>query len=345
MLKEQADHAVADIPDEAGRGADPCQRAGPCQLWAYPQHCQPSSWAMSQSPDLWTACPGTHAPKNVWGLVRKTCSFHFLCACAWFIISRWQKWLFPLVCCIPYLAILVWLLTVRGLILGRVRCFWRPCSWECRARLSLTPSGWHAGKFQKLQLPGPPRSSSSIRNDPRASSFPSNLLDPWLAYAERSSRDVPSPGFGSQLPEDLRPSLWSPTRWRIHKAARAAARSSIRVRSGSDKLYATPSVSGFKTGSRLPWPLKAAVVNFLVFAAELPTHPETPRHIFLAGCTRMTSRCTKAVHRQRQHRRHRTSRYTFPSQAQQAPSTQLPQPDAGSFPATLQEVVANRGQL
>ena len=33
----------------------------------------------------------------------------------WFIISRWQKWLFPVVCCIPYLAILVWLL-MRGLI-------------------------------------------------------------------------------------------------------------------------------------------------------------------------------------------------------------------------------------
>ena len=33
----------------------------------------------------------------------------------WFIITRWQKWLFPVVCCIPYLAILVWLL-MRGLI-------------------------------------------------------------------------------------------------------------------------------------------------------------------------------------------------------------------------------------
>ena len=32
----------------------------------------------------------------------------------WFIISRWQKWLFPFVCCIPYLAILCWLLS-RGL--------------------------------------------------------------------------------------------------------------------------------------------------------------------------------------------------------------------------------------
>ena len=32
----------------------------------------------------------------------------------WFIVSRWQRWLFPLVCCIPYLAILGWLLT-RGL--------------------------------------------------------------------------------------------------------------------------------------------------------------------------------------------------------------------------------------
>ena len=24
----------------------------------------------------------------------------------WFIISRWQKWLFPTICCIPYLVIL-----------------------------------------------------------------------------------------------------------------------------------------------------------------------------------------------------------------------------------------------
>ena len=32
----------------------------------------------------------------------------------WFIISRWQKWLFPVVCCIPYLAIRAWLL-MRGL--------------------------------------------------------------------------------------------------------------------------------------------------------------------------------------------------------------------------------------
>ena len=29
----------------------------------------------------------------------------------WFIISRWQKWLFPVICCVPYLVILVWLLT------------------------------------------------------------------------------------------------------------------------------------------------------------------------------------------------------------------------------------------
>ena len=33
----------------------------------------------------------------------------------WFIVSRWQKWLFPAVCCVPYLVILVWLL-MRGLI-------------------------------------------------------------------------------------------------------------------------------------------------------------------------------------------------------------------------------------
>ena len=32
----------------------------------------------------------------------------------WFIISRWQRWLFPVVCCIPYLAILGWLL-ISGL--------------------------------------------------------------------------------------------------------------------------------------------------------------------------------------------------------------------------------------
>ena len=32
----------------------------------------------------------------------------------WFIISRWQKWLFPLACCVPYAAVLVWLL-MRGL--------------------------------------------------------------------------------------------------------------------------------------------------------------------------------------------------------------------------------------
>ena len=32
----------------------------------------------------------------------------------WFIIGRWQKWLFPVVCCVPYAAILVWLL-IRGL--------------------------------------------------------------------------------------------------------------------------------------------------------------------------------------------------------------------------------------
>ena len=31
------------------------------------------------------------------------------------ITSRWQRWLFPTVCVIPYLAILLWLLS-RGLI-------------------------------------------------------------------------------------------------------------------------------------------------------------------------------------------------------------------------------------
>ena len=34
---------------------------------------------------------------------------HFL------IISRWQRWLFPTICIIPYIVILVWLLA-RGLI-------------------------------------------------------------------------------------------------------------------------------------------------------------------------------------------------------------------------------------
>ena len=31
------------------------------------------------------------------------------------ITSRWQRWLFPVVCIIPYIYILIWLLT-RGLI-------------------------------------------------------------------------------------------------------------------------------------------------------------------------------------------------------------------------------------
>ena len=32
----------------------------------------------------------------------------------WFIISRWQRWLFPVICCVPYLGILAWVLS-RGL--------------------------------------------------------------------------------------------------------------------------------------------------------------------------------------------------------------------------------------
>ena len=28
----------------------------------------------------------------------------------WFIVSRWQKWLFPAICCIPYLVILSWVM-------------------------------------------------------------------------------------------------------------------------------------------------------------------------------------------------------------------------------------------
>lgn len=31
------------------------------------------------------------------------------------IISRWQRWLFPVLCCLPYVACLVWLLT-KGLV-------------------------------------------------------------------------------------------------------------------------------------------------------------------------------------------------------------------------------------
>ena len=31
------------------------------------------------------------------------------------ITSRWQRWLFPVICILPYLAILIWMLT-RGLI-------------------------------------------------------------------------------------------------------------------------------------------------------------------------------------------------------------------------------------
>ena len=56
----------------------------------------------------------------------------------WFIISRWQKWLFPVVCCIPYLAILGWLL-MRGL-------FWVAqvllAPLLMGAMLLLSPSGW-----------------------------------------------------------------------------------------------------------------------------------------------------------------------------------------------------------
>ena len=33
----------------------------------------------------------------------------------WVITSRWQRWLFPACCAVPYLAILLWLLS-RGLI-------------------------------------------------------------------------------------------------------------------------------------------------------------------------------------------------------------------------------------
>ena len=31
------------------------------------------------------------------------------------IASRWQRWLFPVICVVPYVGILVWLLT-RGLV-------------------------------------------------------------------------------------------------------------------------------------------------------------------------------------------------------------------------------------
>jgi len=31
------------------------------------------------------------------------------------ITSRWQRWLFPALCCLPYVACLVWLLT-KGLV-------------------------------------------------------------------------------------------------------------------------------------------------------------------------------------------------------------------------------------
>ena len=32
-----------------------------------------------------------------------------------FIMSRWQRWLFPVACCVPYLLIVSWLL-MRGLV-------------------------------------------------------------------------------------------------------------------------------------------------------------------------------------------------------------------------------------
>ena len=54
----------------------------------------------------------------------------------WFIISRWQKWLF-LVCCILHVAILGWLL-LRGLFW--VACAFGTSPYGSRARRSL--SGW-----------------------------------------------------------------------------------------------------------------------------------------------------------------------------------------------------------
>ena len=33
----------------------------------------------------------------------------------WIILSRWQRWLFPVICLMPYVAILFWLLN-RGLV-------------------------------------------------------------------------------------------------------------------------------------------------------------------------------------------------------------------------------------
>ena len=65
----------------------------------------------------------------------------------WFIISRWQKWLFPLVCCIPYVAILCWLL-MRGALLGCSGAF-GASSYGSRARRS------HS-------LVGPPRIQNSV---------------------------------------------------------------------------------------------------------------------------------------------------------------------------------------
>ena len=67
----------------------------------------------------------------------------------WFIVSRWQRWLFPVLCCVPYAAILIWLLS-RGLI------------WVAQVLLAPLLMGavlavltlWLARQEFKSQLPG-----------------------------------------------------------------------------------------------------------------------------------------------------------------------------------------------
>ena len=47
----------------------------------------------------------------------------------WVITSRWQRWLFPFCCAVPYVAILLWLLS-RGLIWVNSDPFGSSWSWE-----------------------------------------------------------------------------------------------------------------------------------------------------------------------------------------------------------------------
>ena len=167
-------------------------------------------------------------------------------------------------------------------------------------------------------------------------------LQPWTlaGLADRSSRDVLA-RFWLAAPEDLLPSLWSSPVGESTK--QLVLQLDPQYEFTPDQIALRNAIGlRLQNGFQAPMATQLLIVNFLYSPPGLLTiqNPQANLPDWLLSDYQSLYEAVPSTPAPE------ASQAATPSpQTQQAPSTQLPQPDFGSFPATLQELVGNRVQL